>query len=178
MKLTPLEIQQMVFQVRMRGYDRDEVNRFLEEVAQSVETVNRDNAILRERVQLMEQQLADLKRNETTLSNTLLSAQSMADDVRKTAQREADLTLKEAELKGSELIREARVELVQTQRDISELRKQRLLMLERLRSTVRTFDRMLEVEEAEAEAEEDADVGRPEPASPSGSVSGDPGRYS
>lgn len=176
MKLTPLEIQQMVFQVRMRGYDRDEVNRFLEEVAQSVETVNRDNAILRERVQLMEQQLADLKRNETTLSNTLLSAQSMADDVRKTAQREADLTLKEAELKGSELIREARVELVQTQRDISELRKQRLLMLERLRSTVRTFDRMLEVEETEAE--EDAGVGRPEPASPSGSVSGDPGRYS
>lgn len=177
MKLTPLEIQQMVFQVRMRGYDRDEVNRFLEEVAQAVEAVNRDNAIMRERVQLMEQQLADLKRNETTLSNTLLSAQSMADDVRKTAQREADLILKEAELKGSELIREARVELVQTQRDISELRKQRLLMLERLRSTVRTFDRMLEVEETEAE--DDGADARPEPASPSGSVSGgDPGRYS
>ena len=85
MKLTPLEIQQMVFQVRMRGYDRDEVNRFLEEVAQAVEGVNRDNATLRERVQLMEQQVADLRRNEATLSNTLLSAQSMADDVKKSA---------------------------------------------------------------------------------------------
>ncbi len=168
MKLTPLEIQQMVFQVRMRGYDRDEVNRFLEEVAQAVEGVNRDNAILRERVQLMEQQLADLKRNEVTLSNTLLSAQAMADDVKKTAQREADLLLKEAELKGSELLRQARVELAETQRDISELRKQRLLMIERLRSTVRTFDRMLEVEEADEDT--------PEPAAPSNKA-GETGRY-
>lgn len=169
MKLTPLEIQQMVFQVKMRGYDRDEVNRFLEEVAQAVEGVNRENAALRERVQQMEQQVADLRRNETTLSNTLLSAQSMADDVKKTAHREAELVLKEAELKGAELLREARVELAETQRDISELRKQRLLMIERLRATVRTFERMLEIEESDDEG--------PEPAAPSGKGSGEPGRY-
>ena len=169
MKLTPLEIQQMVFQVRMRGYDRDEVNRFLEEVAQAVEAVNRDNAALRERVSLMEQQIADLRRNETTLSNTLLSAQSMADDVKKSAQREADLVMKEAELKGSELLRQARMELSETQRDISELRKQRLLMIERLRATVRTFERMLEIEETD---EDEA----PE-AAPSEEMSGEPGRY-
>lgn len=169
MKLTPLEIQQMVFQVRMRGYDRDEVNRFLEEVAQAVEGVNRENATLRERLQLMEEQLSDLKRNEATLSNTLLSAQSMADDVKKSAQREADLVLKEAELKGSELLRQARVELAETQRDISELRKQRLLMIERLRATVRTFERMLEVEESDDDGSE--------PAAPSSKLSGEPGRY-
>ncbi|MFO0774607.1 MAG: DivIVA domain-containing protein [Nitrospiraceae bacterium] len=164
MKLTPLEIQQMVFQVRMRGYDRDEVNRFLEEVAQAVEAVNRDNAILRERVQSMEQQVTDLKRNEATLSNTLLSAQSMADDVRKSAQREADLVQREAELKASELLRQAQTELADTQRDIMELRKQRLLMIERFRATVRTFDRMLEVEEAEELDEREIDAARSEAA--------------
>ena len=30
MKITPIDIQQMVFQVKFRGYDRDEVNRFLD----------------------------------------------------------------------------------------------------------------------------------------------------
>ena len=169
MKLTPLEIQQMVFQVRMRGYDRDEVNRFLEEVAQAVEGVNRDNATLRERVQQMEQQITDLRRNEVTLSNTLLSAQSMADDVKKAAQREADLVMKEAELKGSELLRQARVQLSETQRDIAELRKQRLVMIERLRATIRTFERMLEVEEADDDGAEQT--------APSREMSGDPGRY-
>ena len=169
MKLTPLEIQQMVFQVRLRGYDKEEVNRFLEEVAQTLESANRENATLRERVSYMEQQLADMKRNEATLSNTLLSAQSLADDVKRAAQRDAELAMKEAELKASELLREARVELAETQRDISELRKQRLLMIERLRATIRTFERMLEVEEEDEDASE--------PAAPSNKLAGDSTRY-
>jgi cell division initiation protein len=150
MKITPLDIQQMVFRSRFRGYDKEEVNRFLEELAQTVEELNRDNAILRDKVVFLEQQLAELKRTEATLSNTLVSAQSLAEDVKRTAQREADLVMKEAELKAGELIRQARVELTDTQRDLSTLQKQRLLMVERLRATLRTFERMLEVEEHEA----------------------------
>jgi cell division initiation protein len=150
MKITPLDIQQMVFKSRFRGYDKEEVNRFLEELAQTVEELNRDNAILRDKIVFLEQQLAELKRTEATLSNTLVSAQSLAEDVKRTAQREADLVMKEAELKAGELIRQARVELTDTQRDLSALQKQRLLMVERLRATIRTFERMLEVEEHEA----------------------------
>jgi cell division initiation protein len=150
MKITPLDIQQMVFRVKFRGYDRDEVNRFLEEVAQTVESLNRDNAALRERIATLEQQVAELKRTETTLSNTLVSAQSLADDVRRSAQRDADLIIKEAELKAGELFRQARVELADTQRDLSVLQKQRLLMVERMRATLHTFERMLDVEAGEA----------------------------
>jgi cell division initiation protein len=58
--------------------------------------------------------------------------------------------IKEAELKAGEMMRQARVELTNTQRDLSALQKQRLLMVERLRATLRTFERMLEVEEQEA----------------------------
>ena len=39
MKITPIDIQQMVFQVKFRGFDRDEVNRFLEELALTVENL-------------------------------------------------------------------------------------------------------------------------------------------
>jgi cell division initiation protein len=70
--------------------------------------------------------------------------------VKRSAQRESDLIIKEAELKAGEMIRQARVELSNTQRDLSGLQKQRLLMVERLRATLRTFERMLEVEEQEA----------------------------
>jgi len=150
MKITPLDIQQMVFRAKFRGYDREEVNRFLEEVAQTVESLNRDNAALRERVACMEQQVAELKRTETTLSNTLVSAQSLADDVKRSAQRDAELIVKEAELKAGELFRQARVDLADTQRDLSMLQKQRLLMVERMRATLHTFDRMLAVEANEA----------------------------
>ncbi|MDH5666787.1 MAG: DivIVA domain-containing protein [Nitrospira sp.] len=150
MKLTPLDIQQMVFRVKLRGYDQEEVNRFLEEVAQTVESLNRDNAGLRERISSLEQQVAELKRTEMTLSNTLVSAQSLAEDVKRGAQRDAELIVKEAELKAGELFRQARVELADTQRDLSLLQKQRLLMVERMRATLHTFERMLDVETSDA----------------------------
>jgi cell division initiation protein len=150
MKITPLDIQQMVFRVKLRGYDREEVNRFLEEVAEAVEFLNRDNGALRERVTFMEQQVSELKRTETALSNTLVSAQSLAEDVKRSAQRDAELIVKEAELKAGELIRHARVELGETQRDLSQLQKQRLLMVERMRATLHTFERMLDIETSEA----------------------------
>ncbi len=150
MKITPLDIQQMVFRTKLRGYDREEVNRFLEELAQTVESLNRDNAMLRERLAITEQQVSELKRTETTLSNTLVAAQSLADDVKRSANRDAELIVKEAELKAGEVIRQARVELGETQRDLSQLQKQRLLMVERMRATLHTFERMLDVESAEA----------------------------
>ncbi|MCP9472275.1 MAG: DivIVA domain-containing protein [Nitrospira sp.] len=150
MNITPLDIQQMAFRVKFRGYDQEEVNRFLEEVARTVESLNRDNAGLRERLALMEQQVTELKRAEATLSNTLMSAQSLADDVKRNAQRDAELIVKEAELKAEELFRQARVELADTQRELALLQKQRLLMVERMRATLHTFERMLDIEVSEA----------------------------
>ncbi|MCE3222321.1 MAG: putative Cell division protein DivIVA [Nitrospira sp.] len=150
MKITPIDIQQMVFQVKFRGYDRDEVNRFLEELALTVENLNRDNSALRDKLAITEQQVADLRRTESTLSNTLVSAQTIAEDVKRSAQREADLIVKEAELKASEIIRQARVSLSEMQRGVADLQKQRLMMVERFRSTLRSFERMLEVEESDA----------------------------
>jgi cell division initiation protein len=152
MKITPLDIQQMVFAVRMRGYDRQEVKQFLEEIAQTVEALNHENATLRERLSSTEAQLAELKKTEATLTHTLVSTQALADDLKEVAQRDAALLIKEGEMKAAELLREARVELAATQRDISDLRKQRILGIERLRSTLRTFERMLEIEEGEADA--------------------------
>ncbi len=150
MRITPLDIQQMVFKVSFRGYYKEEVNRFLEELAQTVESLNRDHAVQQEKIIFLEQQLAELKRTEATLSSTLLSAQSLAEDVKRNAQREAELVIKEAELKAGELIRQARVELTDTQRDLSSLQKQRLIMVERLRASLRMFERLFEVEEQEA----------------------------
>lgn len=156
MKITPLDIQQMVFQVKLRGYDREEVNRFLEEIAQTVELLNRDNAMLRDRIDSLEQQVSELKRTETTLSHTLVSAQSLAEDVKRSAQRDAELIVKEAELKAGELFRQARAELGNTQRDLVVLQKQRLLMVERMRATLNTFERMLDIEASEAYQEQNA----------------------
>jgi cell division initiation protein len=152
MKITPLDIQQMQFRVRLRGYDRQEVDRFLEELSQTVEGLNRENAALRDRLAATEAQLAEVKKAEATLAHTLVSAQALTDELKQAAQRDAELIMKEAELKASELLQEARVEMASLQRDLSDLHKQRLLAIERLRSSLRTFERMLEIEVGDEEA--------------------------
>jgi cell division initiation protein len=151
MRLTPLDIQQMVFKVRMRGYDRNEVKQFLEDLAQTVESLNHENGVLREKFAAAEEQLVTMKKAETTLTHTLISTQAMADDMKEIAQRDAALLIKEAEFKAAEMLREARQDLAGLQREISDIRKQRLLGIERLRSTLRTFERVLEIEEEDEE---------------------------
>ena len=154
MKLTPLDIQQMVFKVRLRGYDRQEVQRFLEDIALTVEGLNRETQSLKERFGQAEEQLAGLKKAEATLTHTLISTQALADELKQAARRDAELIMKEAEMKASVLLQEAREELVGTQREILDLRKQRLVAIERLRSTLRTFERMLEIEEEDQDQAE------------------------
>jgi len=151
MRLTPLDIQQMVFKVRMRGYDQNEVKQFLEDLAQTVESLNHENGVLREKLSATEEQLVTLKKAEATLTHTLISTQAMADDMKEIAQRDAALLIKEAEFKAAEMLREARQDLAGLQREISDIRKQRLLGIERLRSTLRTFERVLEIEEEDEE---------------------------
>jgi cell division initiation protein len=154
MKLTPLDIQQMVFKVRFRGYDRREVQGFLEDIASTVEGLNRETQSLKERLAHAEEQLAGLKRAEATLTHTLVSTQALTDELKQAAQRDAELIMKEAEMKAGALLQQAREELVGTQREIRELRKQRLVAIERLRSTLRTFERMLQIEEEEQDQPE------------------------
>lgn len=149
MKITPLDVQRMVFKLKLRGYDRREVDRFLEEVAQTLDDLGRENLRLGEDYAKLEAQVADLKRSETALSRTLISTQTIADGLKQAAERDADLVRKEAELKAAELLRDAREELLRTQRDLIEFRKQRRLAIEKMRATLKTFDRMLEIEEAE-----------------------------
>ena len=157
MKITPIEVQQMEFRVRLRGYDRDEVDRFLEDLAKTLEGQNRDNADLRDKLAAVERKLAELKQSEATLSKTMVSVQAMNDDLKQAAQRDAQLIIKEAELRASELVREARTELASTHREIMELRKQRMLVVERLRSTLQTFARVLDVEAEESDHADSAD---------------------
>ena len=147
----------MEFRVRLRGYDRDEVDRFLEDLAKTLEGQNRDNADLRDKLAVVERKLAELKQSEATLSKTMVSVQAMNDDLQQAAQRDAQLIIKEAELRASELVREARTELASTHREIMELRKQRMLVVERLRSTLQTFARVLDVEAEESDHADSAD---------------------
>lgn len=168
MKLTPLDIQQVAFKTRMRGYDREEVDRFLDAVTHEFDTLTRDNLALREKLAEMELQLLELRKKESSLNAALLKAQDLAEEMRATAQKEAELIVREAEVKAEEVAQGARVEVAGARREVLELRKQKVLAIERIRSLMQSVQRLLEVEEQGEEQllderAEDARAFKPKP---------------
>jgi len=153
MKLTPLDIRQTTFGSTFRGYDRKEVDYFLGAVAQEFEALAKESMDFRERFLELESTCNDLKKKEGTLTNALLSAQKVIDEMKGNAQKEGELIVREAELKAEGLTRSASEQVSRLQGEIFELRRQRDLFIEKLRSYVRGFEKMLYWEEKDAKEE-------------------------
>ena len=147
MRITPLDIQQQTFQVKFRGYDREEVQEFLRAVSETVEALVRENADVKERADKLEREAVELRQKEASFNDLLVTTQKMTESLKETARREADLILKEAELKSEELLKHAQADLRNIQRDLQDLRKDRVLAIEKMRSFLQMLSKMIAIEE-------------------------------
>jgi cell division initiation protein len=107
MKLTPLDIHHKEFNHALRGYNEAEVDAFLDSVADELERLFKENIDLSERNEALEQKVRDYQDMERTLHNTLVSAQKSADELMQKTHHEADVVLKDAEVKAKEVIHNA-----------------------------------------------------------------------
>src|SRR3989442_8737444 len=101
MRISPLDIRQQQFTVRMfRGFDKHEVDAFLDDVADDYETVLKDNALMKEQLATLEERSRGLTEREKALQDTLVTTQRLGDEMKAAARREAELHMREAELRG------------------------------------------------------------------------------
>lgn len=133
MKLTPLDIKKQEFKRTLRGYDPIEVDAFLEMVADEFEATIREKNQLSDEILKLRTQLQDYQQVEKTLKETLVSAQENITASRQTSQREADIILREAEIKAEKIIENARLKLEQLKNDILIIRAQKESFARRLR---------------------------------------------
>ncbi len=156
MRLNPLDIRQQQFTVKMfRGLDPQEVDAFLEGVADDYETVLRENALLKEQLGGHEERARGVTETEKTLKDTLVTTQRLADEMKENAKREAQVILRETSLSGEKLMEEARAEEAKLRTEIKALKRVRRQLVEDLRETVERYQRTLasdlETEGADAE---------------------------
>lgn len=144
MRLSPLDIRQQQFTTRMfRGLDPQEVDAFLEDVAEDYEALLRENALLKEQLAAHEERSRSVGDVERTLKDTLVTTQKLAEEMKAAAKRDADLVVREARLEGEKLMEEARAEEARLRSEINGLRRTRRQALEDLRSTVDRYQRFL-----------------------------------
>jgi len=150
MKITPLDIQQREFKGRFRGYDREEVQDFLRSVSQTVEELLKENYLFKEEADKLSREVCELRKKEASLNELLVTTQTITESLKETACKEADLILREAEMKAEDLMKNAHEDFRALQREILDLRKERILALEKLRSMLQTFSKMVEMEDMDA----------------------------
>lgn len=157
MRITPLDIQQKQFPMRFRGFDVDEVYSFLELIREEIEELMRENSSLKEQLGRSDEQLQEYRKMETTLRETLMTAQQMVEDYKTNSRKEAELIIREAELKADIMIKESQEKVVKIHEDIVDLKGIRRHFKEEIRRLIDSHLKMLEFDK-EREGEGSGDV--------------------
>ena len=143
MRITPLDIQQKQFPMKFRGFDVEEVYAFLEVIREEMEELLRENANLKENVQRADVQVREFKDMETTLRETLMTAQQMVEDYKMNARKEAELLIREAELSADNMLKEAHEKVIKIHEDITDMKGIRRHFKEELRRLIENHMTML-----------------------------------
>ncbi len=154
MKITPIDISGHRFAKRMRGYDSEEVQSFLNLVSSEFEKIVIQNNALKEELSQNKAGIADYKERERILKDTLVTAQKLAEDIKEEARKEAQLVIKEAEFKGNHLLDQATRKASEMEGVIQTLRVERDQFEHRLRSSVEQHLRLLDMHRKEDAVED------------------------
>ncbi len=184
--LTPLDVRNKRgdFRKSMRGYDPQEVDHFLEMVAERLDEVVKENLTLNERVTRLAEQLSGQEGRERAVQEALVTAQTLREEIQDQAVREAKLIRREAE-DDAERIRDAAERAISSrQHELDELNRSRDRFLRSFRTLLERQIDVVRVEE-ERPILEDLDLdalrvfrsrdGRDGTEDEGGEVSGDPG---
>lgn len=144
MRITPLDIQQKQFPYKLRGFDDEEVYAFLELIREEMEDLLRENALLKETAIRLENQIREYKDMETTLRETLVTAQQMVEEYKSNARKEAELLVKDAELRGDAIVKDAQEKVIKIHEDIVDLKGIRRHFKEELKRLIEGHLKMID----------------------------------
>ena len=148
MRITALDVRQQQFSKRFRGFDRQEVEAFLEDVAEDYESVVKENTLLKEQLAVLEERSRNITEHERTLQDTLVTTHRLTEEMKNAAKREAEMIVRDAEMRGDKITEEMRTEEARLKQDIGSLRRLRHQLTEELRGTLTRYERLLLGEDA------------------------------
>jgi cell division initiation protein len=153
MRLSAMDIRQQQFAVKLiRGFDPQEVDAFLEEVADDWDELGKENNLLKGQLATLEDQKKVTEDQNRTLQESLILSQKMAEEFKENSRRAAEIVMREAQLQAEKLLEEKRQELGKLTLDIDALKQQKRQLAEELLSTLRMYQRLVEQRLADGKA--------------------------
>ena len=137
--ITPADIENKEFSRVKKGYSEEEVDEFLDLIIVDMEKLIRENHQLKNELSKAHTQVDKHMSTETSIYETLESARSLMNDIAASAERRAEILLKNAELEASLITREAKESIAKYTEEGNKIKNRVDMLKERYR-------RMLEAE--------------------------------
>src|SRR4029079_14173939 len=125
MGFTPIDIENQKFEVRMRGFDKDQVKSFLSAISEDAASLTAERNLLEEEVASLKQRIQESDVRARKVQETILALRDLSEKMKEDARREGELIVREARLKAETLVEEARNESRRIESQVSDLRIQR-----------------------------------------------------
>lgn len=147
MRLTPVDITHKTFKKKLLGFDSDEVNLFMQQIAEQMETLIHERNHLKEVLRDKELNLLEYKERDKVLTSTMTTATQMSETMRQEADREGKLVILDAQKKADTIVADAQDSLKKVYQEMTDLKKARVQFEANLRALAQAHLSLLEQSE-------------------------------
>src|SRR3712207_1375792 len=169
MPIRPIDVRRKGFRNGLRGYDANQVDDFLDAVADEFERTYTENSRLREEISSLRERLQQFEELEGSIRSALVHAEQAAndlrrtatweaDDVRKSAAREADLTVREAQARAHQMLAESSARVERIQESYEALQEAKRIFTNDFRQLLKTYAEVMDSMEISSAREIEASL--------------------
>jgi cell division initiation protein len=157
MGITPLVVRQKEFTTRFRGFDVQEVDYFLEEVAKEFDHLNHTIQSLHEENHRLNLENQGYRKRENSMKNAMIQSQKVLDQMKENAKKSSQVIIANAEVEAEKMLNRAHKRLSQLHSDIIELKRQRIQLEMQISAVLESHSKMLEMTKEENKAADETD---------------------
>jgi cell division initiation protein len=158
MGITALVVRQKAFKTRFRGFDVQEVDGFLEEVASHLEAMDRTVEKLVEEKRRLDLENQGYRKREDAMKNAMIQSQNVVEQMKDNAKKSAQVIIANAQVEAEKMLNRAHKRLSQLHSDIMELKRQRIQLEMQIGAVIESHAKMLEMSTKENKAADETDA--------------------
>lgn len=145
--IMPVDIDKKEFSRDKKGYNSREVDEFLDIIVADYEKVLNDNRTMAHKIKALEKQLEEAQKDDNAMVETLETAKKLMADISASAERRAELMMRDAELEAENMLLDAKV-------NVRKLTDEHAILSTKVRRLKDNFRKMLESELARIDEDE------------------------
>lgn len=137
--IMPIDIDKKEFSRDKKGYNSREVDEFLDIIVADYEKVLNDNRSMAHKIKALEKQLEEAQKDDNAMVETLETAKKLMADISASAERRAELMMRDAELEAENMLLDAKV-------NVRKLTDEHAILSTKVRRLKDNFRKMLQTE--------------------------------